>query len=912
MSLSCPQPSLPAFLSASRAAARLLAAALLVLAATLLLLAALPASALAQDAPDPLAPDAGLVPAYFQFDADVPRDEGIPSPESVLGYAAGEAYTLHAHVVDYIEALTAASPRIGTRQIGQTWEGRPLHVMAITSEANHARMNDIRLANLKLADPSVPAAEKEAIKAENPVIVWLSYNVHGNEASSTETAMQVAYRLASGTDAKTQEWMDNAVVLIVPSMNPDGRDRYVNWYRSVQSHVLRTNASDLEHDEPWPGGRTNHYWFDLNRDWVWLVHPESQGRIAMYQRWLPQVHTDYHEQGYNANYFTMPGQPPRNLNLPAAYDDWADRFGRANADAFDEAKVNYFTREAFDFFYPGYGSSYPSLFGGIGMLTEQGGHSRGGRAVETNDGYVLTLRQRIFDHYETSLATIDLAVRERRALLDYFQEFYSPQARETATTAYLLPDDGGRGYLYEVVDILLEHGVRVERLAENVTVRDAHDYATGEASEARFAAGTYVVPTNQARHIFIETIMARQMEIEDSVMYDMSTWSAPLAYNLDAAWTESELRAQTDVVTEAPSPRSGVVGGPAGYAYVVDWEQRHAPKALAALWRAGYNVRSATKTFTFGGTTYGRGSLVVLMGRNRDKAADIHRDMQRIADHAGVAIQAFDTGRMDAGIDLASSSSRPVKEPRVALVVDDGVSSYTAGQLWLLFDRWTEFGIDRIRSGSLSRLDWSEYDVLLMPGGSYGGMFDSSAVAALKDWVRSGGTVVATESAATWAVSSGLVRAETADEWKKKKEKKEEAESAELKDSYYTRYEARRDSSGLKRIPGAAMLGHLDDSHPLAFGVGQQLYALKFNTSAIAPSDNVQTVGWYEADASRVLVSGYASQENRKTIAGHAFAAVQDIGSGRVVLLTDNTQYRMFWVGPARLVQNAVMLMPGM
>ncbi|PIQ62263.1 MAG: hypothetical protein COV99_06610 [Bacteroidetes bacterium CG12_big_fil_rev_8_21_14_0_65_60_17] len=871
-----------------------------------------PVTAGAQEAPDPIAHDAGLLPAYFDFDADIPRDENIPSPESVLGYAAGEAYTLHAHVVEYLEALTAASPRIGMREMGQTWEGRPLHVLAITSEANHARMDDIRLANLKLADPSVPAAEKEAIKEANPVVVWLSYNVHGNEASSTETAMQVAYRLASATDGKTQEWLDHAVVLIVPSMNPDGRDRYVNWYRSVQSHMLRTNASDMEHDEPWPGGRSNHYWFDLNRDWVWLVHPESRGRIATYQRWLPQVHTDYHEQGYNSNYFTMPGQSPRNLKLPDAYDDWADRFGRANAKAFDEAKVNYFTREAFDFFYPGYGSSYPSLFGGIGMLTEQGGHSRGGRAVATNDGYVLTLRQRIFDHFKTSLATIDLAVRERRALLDYFQEFHSPANRETATTAYLVRDDGGRGYVYDVVDMLLAHGVRVEQLAEDVTVRDAHDYASGRPSQARFAEGTFVIPTDQARHIFIETLMARQMEIEDSVMYDMSAWSVPLAYNLDAAWTESELRAATRAVTEAPSPREGVSGSPARYAYVVDWEQRHAPKALAALWRAGYNVRSATKTFTFGGTTYGRGSLVVLLGRNRDKVTDIHRDMARIADHAGVHIQGFDTGRMDAGIDLASSSSRPVKEPRVALVVDEGVSSLTAGQLWLLFDRWTEFGIDRIRSGSLRSLDWSAYDVLLMPGGSYGGMFDSSAVAALKDWVRRGGTVVATESAASWAISSGLVRAETASEWKKKKEKKKDDADTELKDSYYTRYEARTDSSGLKRIPGAVMLGHLDDSHPLAFGMGSRLYSVKFNTSAIAPSDDVQTVGWYEKDTSRLLVSGYASEENQKVIAGHAFAAVQNMGSGRVVLLTDNTQYRMFWVGPARLVQNAVMLMPGM
>ena len=853
--------------------------------------------------------DSVLIPPHFSFDPDIPRNGAIPTPASKLGYEAGEDYTLHAHMVAYIQMLAESSNRVTITEFARTYERRPLHALFVTSPENHARLEDIRTANLKLADPATPAAERAAIAERNPAIVWLSYNVHGNEASSTETAMQVAYRLASATDAETLRWLDRTVVIIVPSMNPDGRDRYVNWYRSVASTVLRLEPQDLEHDEPWPGGRTNHYWFDLNRDWVWLVHPESQGRIDLYQQWLPQVHTDYHEQGYDNNYFTMPGQAPRNLNLPPAYDTWADRFGRANAAAFDEAQVNYFTREAFDFFYPGYGSSYPSLFGGIGMLTEQGGHSRGGRAVETSDGYVLTLRQRIFDHYETSLATIALAADARAELLDYFQAFYSPSTKRTATTAYLLPDDDGSGYLYQVMDMLLKHGVRVEKTTEAVTVRDAHAYETGRPASRNFAAGTYVIPTDQPRHIFVETLMQRQMVIEDSVMYDMATWSVPLAYNLDAAWTETALRVDTQPVVEAPVLRAGVAGGPATYAYVVDWNQREAPRALARLWDLGYRVRSATKTYTFNGTTYPRGSLIVLMGRNRERAGRIHADMERVAREANVRVNAFNTGRMDAGIDLASSDARPIEEPRVALLVDEGTSSYTGGQLWFLFDQWTGFGIDRIRTGSFSAATLDEYDVLLMPGGSYGSLFDSTMVASITTWVAMGGTVVATESAASWAVSSGLVTAKTAPA---AKDEAADAKTPVVKPEHYTRYEAREDSSGLRRIPGTAMLGELDDSHPLAFGIGSRVYSLKFNPLAIVPGDNIQTVGWYAKDPDDVLVSGYASQENLKRIAGHSFAAVQNRGRGKVVLLTDNTQYRMFWVGPARLVQNAVMLMPGM
>ena len=265
--------------------------------------------------------------------------------------------------------------------------------------------------------------------------------------------------LASGQSPEIESLLRESVVVIDPTINPDGRDRYVYWYKSMQSNVVRENSADLEHTEPFPGGRTNHYWFDLNRDWVWLVHPESQGRIALYQEWLPQVHMDYHEQGFNNNYFTMPGKAPRNLNLPKEYDSWADVFGRASGEALARNQVNYFTRESFEFFYPGYGSSYPSILGAIGMLSEQGGHSRGGRAVKTNDGYILTLRQRAFDHFATSMAIVRSSVEHRSALLTYFREFFNPATTNNATKAYLLREDHGNGYVTDVIELLMRHGV---------------------------------------------------------------------------------------------------------------------------------------------------------------------------------------------------------------------------------------------------------------------------------------------------------------------------------------------------------------------------------------------------------------------------------------------------------------------
>lgn len=848
----------------------------------------------------------------FAFSPNISYNASIPSPATFLGYELGEEYTPYHRTVEYLKAVADASDRVMLVEYGRSYEQRPLYLAIITSPANHARLDDIKAANLQLAQGSnLSDADAAAIIGSNPAVSWLSYNVHGNEASTTETAKQVIYRLAAGQDAETQRILEESVVIIDPCINPDGRSRYIDWYRAMQSNVLNDDANDLEHVENWPGGRTNHYWFDLNRDWVWLVHPESQGRIAAYNEWLPQIHVDYHEQGFNNNYFTMPGQPPRNLNLPAAYDTWAETFGTANADAFDRHKINYFTREAFDFFYPGYGSSYPSLMGSIGMLTEQGGHSRGGRAVETNDGYVLTLRQRIFDHYTTSFASLVTVVENRADLQQYFRDFFTPAANESATKAYLLPDNPN-DYTYDVIKLMLDHDVVVHRADDGFTVNDARDYWEDTPNRTAFEAGTFVISTDQPKHVFINTILQREMAIEDSVMYDMSSWSAPIAYNLDASYTTTALRVGTTEITEAPVAPSGVENPDAGYAYMVDWNQRHAPKALGAIWEAGYRVRSLRRTTTHDNYTFSRGSLVILIGRNYEHRDRIAADMQRIAAETGVRIIGFDSGRADDGADLASAFSTPVEAPRVALMVDSPFSSYTAGQLWFLFDRWTEFGISRIRTSTLPGLDLSTYDVILMPGAfGLSRFLDSTQVDRLQRWVRAGGTLIGTESSALFLTKgqSGMTNIELAPDpdAPDPKQPKESLDPASVGP-----YEARRDSTGLQRIPGSAFRSHLDVTHPLAFGMPDRLYSLKQNTTAFEPSRQMEIVGYYDADAANVVASGYASQKNRRKLANKAFATVQRMGQGKVVLLLDNTQYRMFWVGPARLVQNAVMLLPSM
>ncbi len=832
----------------------------------------------------------------FPFDPEITYSNVILSPAEFLGYELGEEYTTHHQVAAYFRYLSENTDRMTVQSYGETYEGRELIYAVITSSDNHNQLDEIRLANLDLADPSTQTETEN-----HPVVVWLSYNVHGNEPSSSEAAMQTAYRFAAATDAETLQLLRESVVIIDPMINPDGRDRYVTWYKSSQANVLNTDASDLEHDEIWPGGRTNHYWFDLNRDWVWLVHPESRGRIKAYQQWLPQVHLDLHEQGFNSNYFTMPGTTPRNLDLPDDYERWTDAFGRGAIAEFDKAGVSYATREAFDFYYPGYGSSYPSVMGGIGMLAEQGGHSRGGRAVETEDGYVLTLRQRIFDHYANSVSVVKTAVSNRTGLLEYFAKAFATESKKGNETAYLLPDNPD-DYTYDVINMLLQHGVEVERLNSNLDVR-GFEYRKGEQVRRSFQQGDFLIRADQAKHLFVNTLFRRNFAIEDSVMYDMSTWSVPQAYNLDAVWTISRISADANPVETPLMAESGVENPGAGYAYVIEWSQKNAPKALSHLWKMGYRVRTAGRTFTYKGVQYSRGTLIVLLGRNREKMGSLSSDMQALAEAAGVRIKGFDTGRMDDGMDLGSRSSDVLHPPKVALMVDSPFSSYTAGQLWFLFDRWTEFGISRIRSTSLNQIDLKDYDVLLLPGaGNLGSLLNGDRLEVLKNWVREGGTLVATESAAAFFTKSGSGFTDI-------ELTESEDDSAEQEETY-ARTEDLERISGLQRIPGASFNALLDTSHPLAYGMPEAVYSLKFGTSAFKPSADYRVVGYYHKDENALLASGYASQENKSALAGQAFLAHQPMGSGNVVLIQDNTQYRMFWVGPSRIIQNAVMIVP--
>ncbi|TXF91780.1 peptidase M14 [Neolewinella aurantiaca] len=842
----------------------------------------------------------------------------LPSPAEFLGYELGQRFTEYARSVEYFRMLAEKSDRINIEKYGATYEQRPLLLLTISSLENMARIDEIK-ANQKtlVARTQVQGKDKEEINLDrHPVINSYSYNIHGNEASSTEAAMQVAWELATTNDPVMLDALRKTVNLLFVCINPDGRDRYVYWANSVARQTGGEEPRDLEHYAPWPNGRTNHYWFDLNRDWVWGVHPESRGHTTAYQEWMPQVHTDYHEQGYDANYFTVPGTTPRNLLLPDAYEVWADTFGRANITEFNKKGLSYFTRDRFDFYYPSYGSSYPSVMGAIGMLTEQGGIG-GHRAVETEDGYVLTFRQRVYDHYTTSIAQVKAAARNRRELIDYSLEAWDPLNSKSDVNAYVIENDGSE-FFEDVLKMLLLNGVEVLRTKETVS-SSAINFRDGKQSNRSFPAGSLIIGTEQPRHLFVNSILSRDLQIEDSVMYDMSTWSAPLAYNLEAYSVASPISVDTEPVVWEDKIGKVITIGDASdraYAYVIRWNQRTAPKALAKIWKMDYRVRAAHEPFTADdGTAFPAGSLIVLAGRNPDKT-NIDADMRQLAQAFDVDIHRLATGRMKEGMDLASTRNFPVKQPKVALLVEPPFNVYTSGQIYFLFDWETELPVDRIRASTLMQTaipkfgsryglaDLNDYDVLILPEArNLDDVFGQDEQRKLKDWLSGGGTIVAVGSSAEFFTKeSGFLKPQ---ELSRPEDEDKEGAAA-------LNYNERTDYFGKKRIPGSALNATVDVSHPLAFGVKSDVYTLKFGNTALVPDASLQSVGRYVPEGNELLAAGYASRPNLDSLAGKTWAGVRPYGRGRIVYFIDNPHYRMFWRGPSRMMQNAVMVVPGM
>lgn len=838
----------------------------------------------------------------------------IPSPESVLGYPLGTQFTPHHLLVAYLQALAEASPRVELTTYGRTPEGRPLLLLTVSDPENLAHQDAIRASYARLSDPRhlAPDAARK-LAGDLPVAVWLSFNIHGNEASSSEAAMALAYELAAAQDDSVQQLLHHAVVLIDPCLNPDGRDRYVNWVRGVTGSSPDPLPQSLEHSEPWPGGRYNHYLFDLNRDWAWLVQPESRARAKIYLSWSPQVHVDFHEMWPEETYFFFPPVPPINALFPRRVTEWSDIFGRANAAAFDARGWRYFTREAFDLYYPGYGDSWPTFQGAIGMTYEQAGGRPAGTAFLRADGDTLTLHDRALHHYVAARTTIRTAVAHRTDRLMDFYRFFEPSAKG-GPAAFYFPPGSDPPRTAELVDLLLAHGAEVFRARSALRPSGLHAY-DGKTTASSLPEGTYVVRMDQPRHRFLQAILEPEAALPDTFFYDVSAWSLPLAFGIRAYWSEGPANGPLDPVQSPPHVTGTVSDRDAAYAYLISWSRNNAAKAASWLQARHVRVHYTAKTIRTGGERFPPGSLVVFRNGN---PADLPGLMEEAASETGIDVVGVETGLTDGGPDLGSSFIHFLPRPRVAVVVDRPVEPTSAGACWYLFDRLYHIPYSLVRLGDLSAQTLSRYSVVVFPddgagGNDYAAAVDSSTVEMLRTWIRGGGVFVGLGGGAFFAAADevGLasVRKAPPDE-----EDEDASLSGEDKTSEDTdrRLETEAERARRKRLdvlPGTIFRIEVDPQQPVGYGYTGQARVLKINDNTLELGPPGTNPAWFTASPK---VSGYATPEAVHKLAGSPFVVDEPLGRGHVVLYVEDPNFRLFWYGLTKLFLNSLFfLSPG-
>ncbi len=856
------------------------------------------------------AQEAGASTQYF-FPEGTTFDASIPSPAEFLGYPIGSFHTRHDRIVAYMEILAERSDRASFRIIGYTHEQRPMPVLTVSAPEHLGRLEEIRVAHMAATERDLPGRESDAADrgagADLPVIVHLGYGVHGNETSSSEAAMLTAYWLVAGTGADVARYLDGGVYHVEPVLNPDGRDRHTNWANMHRSEPFVTDPLDREHNEVWPGGRTNHYWFDLNRDWLPLVHPESQARIRFHQAWRPQVVTDYHEMGTSSTYFFEPSEPVGSWNplLPERlYTDITMRFADDWAASLDTLGALYFTKEVYDNTYPGYGSTYPNFLGGLGLVFEQA--SARGHAQDSEHHGVLTFPFAIRNHVRTSLATVRVAVEEREVLQDYQREFFRTgieQAEGGDVGGWVFGDAHDASLNRAFLDLLLRHRIRVHELASDVSANDA-DFAPGTA---------WVVPAAQPAYRLARSIFERTEEFADSVFYDASTWTVSLAYGIP----DGEL-GQDDV--GSGDAGSGVLGAqvttvPAAgdlsvdessIAYLLDWRDSGAPTALRTLQAAGVRTEMSTRAWTSpttrGQVELGRGSISAPVGIQTISPDSLLAAVRAAATAGEVAIHAATSGYSLDGPDLGSRSFGPVRAPRILMPVGDGVSSYEAGQLWHLLDQRIGQPVTKVDTGDLGRVDWADYDVLVLASAGAGAAFSDGQLDRLRSWVREGGTLIAVRSAAPWAARNGFTpNIDPPGNGESTNSADESTDEAPTRLPWADAGEI----SGAQAIGGSIWAADVDLTHPLAFGYTNRIvpvwrdHSYFFETS----DDPYGTVAQLTDDP---FLSGYISEANEARLANSPSVMADGLGGGSVVLLVDNPNFRGFWRGTTRFFLNAV------
>jgi len=804
----------------------------------------------------------------------------IPTPMEVLGYHPGEWHVSHDQLLYYMREVAAASDRMILTEIARTYEGRPLIQLTVSSPTNLAKLDEIRTDHVNLTDPTSSAGLNTE---EMPIVMWLGYSIHGNEASGSNASMITAYYLAAALGEDIENTLKNSIIILDPSYNPDGLHRFSTWVNMHRSHVINPDPNDREYDESWPGGRTNHYWFDLNRDWMPLAHPESRGRIARFHEWKPNILTDHHEMGTNSTFFFQPGIPSRKFPLtPDKNVELTHKMAKFHAEYLDEIGSLYYSEESFDDFYIGKGSTYPDVNGCIGILFEQA--SSRGHAQE-NDFGILTFPKAVRNHFSTSLSTIASGIAHRKEFLDYQREFYrtaSSQASNDPVKAYIFGSDKSASKNFELLKLLTQHQIEVYKLKNSIS-KDGKRFSSGSS---------YVVPMNQPQYRLAKGMLETRTKFNDSLFYDVSTWTLPLAYNLNYAelggrdFNSGMLGAK---VENPLQPVGELVGDKGAYAYAIEPHGYYAFRAINRLLSKKVVAQALHETHSDGSRTFPRGTMVIPVGIQENKRSLIENTIDQIVKEDAVNVYALTTGLANSGVDLGSRSNSTLKEPKVAVLVEGGVSSYEAGEVWHLMDqrlkmKVTLLPVNRL-SGNLSR-----YNRIIIPN-MWGSLSDGQKKN-LREWISQGGVVISWKNGGKWLSDSEITGV--------KYKKDEDDEETSLKS-----YEDLDETRGAQVTGGSIFEARIDLSHPLAYGLENDRMPL-FRNHNLVMERSKNPYAHPFVYTSNPLLSGYVSEENLEKFKDSPAVTVSNVGRGKVITLTDNPNFRAFWWGTNKIFMNAL------
>ncbi len=842
-------------------------------------------------------------------------DERVPRPDTFLGYPLGSRFTHWDRIVSYLQAVASSSPRVKMWEYGRTYEDRPLELIAISSPENIQRLDEIRQEHQRLADTTgISDVERDKLAKRLPLVIWLAYGVHGNESSSAEAAMGAAYVLAAG-QGDIPQVLENMIVLIDPLSNPDGRERYVSSYEQRRGAQPNPRRDAAEHVEPWPGGRQNHYLIDLNRDWAWASQQETRHRIAAYRSWEPQVYVDFHEMSSESSYFFPPAAEPIHPQIDRRVVSWLETFGRGNAEMFDRLGWIYFKGENYDLFYPGYGDSYPSLRGAVGMTYEMAGGGRGGLALQLSDGTLLTLADRAARHLTTSLATVRTAAANHRRLLE---DFVANRLKAAADpSAYLWAGDQPEARA--LADLLVLHGIQVQQTTQALDMpvrglasRPAEGSDSAAAASRRFPAGTYVVSTTQPLGNLVEALLERESPMSEGFVerqrrrleqnlspqfYDITAWSLPLAFNVDT-WVATTVPGGLRPLADVPSG----IRGDGDLGILVPPQGIASYRLAAELQQRGIVHRVAMGRLSGEGLEFPAGTLFI---PRRGNPEDLRATLGALLAENRLEARAIDSSFAMGGMSLGSNDMERIRPARVGLVGGEGVDATSFGFLWHLLDQQIGVDHDRLDLAKLGQVDLSEIDVLVLPSGAYEEQVGERTRDALNAWVRGGGVLVAIGDSIEWLQKHELTSIKS---WQAPGEDSEESEEAEDPESEMTPVERSLASRPIF-TPGAILATRMQPNHPLTLGLRSSPAVLFEGSTVLKPTGDPRKDVLLAAEEDPV-VAGFAWPEASDRLAGSLLVGMETRGNGGVVLFSQEPAFRLFWRGTAPILLNALLLGP--